>query len=773
MSQPPSPSRPAPVSPAAIIPLRVPVGLRRAALATGLVLLAAAGLLFVVAAVWATDDRGGAADAAAAAIAGVVLLALGVARLATLRRRDARIELWPDRMVIRFDPFLRGPLQIPRGHVRAAVVDEGDGDRADDERFAVFSDFAWHAPTAPPTNRGWLYTRSGGSILPLLGHPSLAPDIAIVFDEAVALPVRDQQRRRGHPGRLPRLGALTIGLMGSTTDPAGARAALDAWGSTRALLESDFAVDRPRARALGLVADDDDAGAESPADARSARRRGLMAVAAAFALAGAVLAGGVASLTGAWLLFDARRAPILALALAVLGVALLLALIPRRLPSPEGGTIVGAIQHPRLFALVRQVAGRVGVAPPDEVRIVPAVNATVHETGGLRGRRVLSLGLPLIASLTERELAGVIAHEFGHFRGGDTRLGRVIARIDQHLSRTLAQLGAAGRRSITGLVVQPFVAAFHRMFLRLTGGMMRNAEFSADVLSAREVGADTVSQTLTRIGGVAAAFDAFWQTEFEPAVRHGNRPPLAMGFHRFCVQPATRAFIAETGLRLLREEPRDAAGSHPPLRDRVAALRNLDLPGAERSDGPALALLGDTDPVERSLLRSIVPGDALDHARQVSWDDVMTDVHLSDWRRHLLTVADRMGGLTITDLPLLATDPRSLAQRLGARDADTLREDDALRGAVWTLGAAFTLALADHGFTITAEPGGPVTASKGRSRIRTFEVVREMADGAIGHREWLRHCRVEGVADYPLAPDRFAFSMSDYPSTVDEPPAVE
>jgi len=754
-----------------VIQLRVPAVLRRPALATGLLLLAAGATAIALAATRTTSP----AQAVVLGAAGIVLVVAAVVRLAMTRTRNARIELWPDSMVIHYDALLRGPVRVPRQAVRAAMLDDGSSAstttmRGDDQRFAVLSDFAWHAPSAPQSSAGWLYTRSGGSVLPLLGHPSSPPDIALILDEPVALPVRDVRRHRGHSTRFPRLGALTIGLLAASCDPAAARGALAAWGCLRDLAESDFALDRPRAEALGIVPDATaDEHVERPDGTHTARTRGVLAVAAAFAFALGVLTAAVASLAGAWRLFEAGRAPVLALVLAVVGVGLLLAMVPRRLGSAPDGAPVGAIQHPRLFALLRRVASNVGTSMPDEVRIVPEVNATVHETGGLRSRRVLSLGLPLLASLSERELAGVIAHELGHFQGGDTRLGRLIARIDHELTHAQAQL--AGRRwSITGLVAHPVVAAFHRLFLRLTGEMMRHAEFSADALSAREVGTATASETLTRIGGLAAAYDAFWHSEFEPAVRHGVRPPLAMGFHRFCVQPATRAFIAETGVRLLREEARGPADSHPLLRDRLAALRDLDLPGTDRTDGPALALLGDTDPIEVALLRSIVPPDAVHAIRESSWDDVVTHVHLTDWRAHFVAVSDRLAGLVVPDLPLLAADPHGLAERLGARDARALRADDARRGAAWMLGALLTVALADHGFSVTAEPGGPVTASRGRARVRPFDAVEAMVDGTIGHDEWVRRCREEGVDAVPLAPRPFPFSVSDYPSAVDEDP---
>lgn len=91
-------------------------------------------------------------------------------------------------------------------------------------------------------------------------------------------------------------------------------------------------------------------------------------------------------------------------------------------PGPE----LRAQDHPELFRQLQAIAAATEQPLPTEVYAVADMNAWVMDRGGLLGfgsRRVMALGLPLLKILTVSEARAVIAHEFGHFYGGDTKLG--------------------------------------------------------------------------------------------------------------------------------------------------------------------------------------------------------------------------------------------------------------------------------------------------------------------------------------------------------------
>ena len=109
------------------------------------------------------------------------------------------------------------------------------------------------------------------------------------------------------------------------------------------------------------------------------------------------------------------------------------------------GQRISAGSHPRLFGELTMIANAVGERMPDEVYLVPGINAAVRQRAGLMGlgdRRVLLLGLPLLRVLRVSELRAILVHEFGHYRG-HTRFGPWIFKARQSILRTVSRLSGS------------------------------------------------------------------------------------------------------------------------------------------------------------------------------------------------------------------------------------------------------------------------------------------------------------------------------------------
>ena len=74
------------------------------------------------------------------------------------------------------------------------------------------------------------------------------------------------------------------------------------------------------------------------------------------------------------------------------------------------------------MAIVNHLCGLLHAPRPWSIDVDLRPNASASFQGGIRAlmrrRIVLTIGLPLIAGLSARELAGILAHELSHFGQG-------------------------------------------------------------------------------------------------------------------------------------------------------------------------------------------------------------------------------------------------------------------------------------------------------------------------------------------------------------------
>lgn len=252
---------------------------------------------------------------------------------------------------------------------------------------------------------------------------------------------------------------------------------------------------------------------------------------------------------------------------AVVGaLAILWGILPRIDRFEPPGPALSAGNHPRLFQALEEVSRSTDQDMPRDVYLVPDMNAWVAQRGGIMGfggRRVMGLGLPLLQTLTVRQLRAVIAHEFGHYHGGDTALGPWIYKTRAAIGRTLEGLSRH-----TPLLMKPF-EWYGKAFLRITHAISRQQEFAADALSARVTGTEAAIDALKAVHGTAAAYEPYWHSEVVPAIEKGYRLPLADGFRQFVAAPAIANGMAAALGEEISEGQVDPYDTHPPLRDRV------------------------------------------------------------------------------------------------------------------------------------------------------------------------------------------------------------
>ncbi|WP_246158599.1 M48 family metallopeptidase [Catellatospora sichuanensis] len=236
--------------------------------------------------------------------------------------------------------------------------------------------------------------------------------------------------------------------------------------------------------------------------------------------------------------------------------------------EPMPGVVVSPEQAPHLWAEVRRLAEGVGTRAPDELRIVPEVNAAVSEhaklLGLIPGRRYLYLGLPLLQAMSVDQLRAVLAHELGHYSGAHTRLGAVAYR------GRIAIAGAVGRIGKWNVAGWP-IRGYARVYLLIDNAVSRRQELEADAAAVRLAGKQAAVAALTEVTVIDMAYDFYLGRYVAPGAELGLLPDnVFAGFGDLLA--AREEEIAGLRKEAAERETGSLWDTHPPLPVRIAAI---------------------------------------------------------------------------------------------------------------------------------------------------------------------------------------------------------
>ena len=232
------------------------------------------------------------------------------------------------------------------------------------------------------------------------------------------------------------------------------------------------------------------------------RPRLTVGKAAAFVIALSIHLFTVGLVVGGVLLLTSGYLVPMAFGLLFLGLAWLFR--PRAVPVPQDPPT----DAPHLRRLADEVAAAVGARPADIVIVDADFNARVNEVGWRR-RRVLRVGLPLMAVLEPQERVAVLGHEFGHFVNGDPRRGFVVGTALETLIGWYTVLSPESveesevlEEEGLNLLVLPaklilaalsiVLLALARLLYALIARESQRSEYLADVVAARLAGSRAV-----------------------------------------------------------------------------------------------------------------------------------------------------------------------------------------------------------------------------------------------------------------------------------------
>ena len=216
---------------------------------------------------------------------------------------------------------------------------------------------------------------------------------------------------------------------------------------------------------------------------------------------------------------------------------------------------IGPADAPRLYALTEALARRAGLPMP-ALYVIEEDQPNAFATGRSPDRAAVAVNTGLLARLSEREVAGVIAHELAHIRNRDTLIMTVTATIAGAISM-LAQFGFFFRGGsgehrpnpivmLALLVLAPLAAAIVQM------AISRSREYEADRVGAMITGDPRgLASALLRLQDYARRIENH-HAEANPATAH-----------LWIVNPLSGARMD------------NLFSTHPATENRVAALEQL------------------------------------------------------------------------------------------------------------------------------------------------------------------------------------------------------
>jgi heat shock protein HtpX len=453
----------------------------------------------------------------------------------------------------------------------------------------------------------------------------------------------------------------------------------------------------------------------------------------------------------------------------VVGATILWSLVPRREKFDAPGLLLEPSAHPKLFAELNAIAGSLNEPIPREVYLVGQVNAFVADRGGIMGigsRRVMGIGLPLLSSLTVSEMRAVLAHEFAHYYSGDTRMGPWVYKTQSAMIRAFRNIGSLGEIGrIAALQFMNMVAAFilkwyFIFFLRVINFVSRKKEYRADELACLVAGAEPLAQGLRKIHGASMAWGPYWNSEVVPVLNQGCKPAIADGFSRFMAAPQIEVQVTKGIEREIAEGKTEPYDTHPPLRDRIAAIEKLREEPADKDGEMAISLLEQPETTELQFLELMNPKLARNSLRQVGWDEIGQTVTIPSWKTAVGEYAPMMNGITAGSLPEVVKKLPQMGSKIRDPRGMLLTPQQRTQRAGQLVGLAFGLALLERGWELEAQPGSFFLA-KGRERINPPELIEELVEGKISPENWVKMCEELGIADLELTFTAGSGSASD------------
>ena len=257
-----------------------------------------------------------------------------------------------------------------------------------------------------------------------------------------------------------------------------------------------------------------------------------------------------------------------------------------------------------LWGFVEEIAEKLGAQRPNNILV--GLQPTFYVTSAdinvspdrqkLKGES-LYLSLPLMRLFKKEELAAVIGHELGHFKGSDTAYSLKFAPVYSGLATSIKSLDDGD----SGIAAIPAIAALRAMFDIFTMNekkISRIREFEADRAGISVSSNVDLAHSLAKVVVLSSVWEKVRAENVERLNDNRVTRNLSEVFEDSAKYDVAHSSIDEIIEEVLPAQITHPTDSHPAISERFENISfdiaNMDLASLAKAGGSASALLGES-----------------------------------------------------------------------------------------------------------------------------------------------------------------------------------